>query len=99
MVTKEKKKELLNKLKEGVINLDEEMVKKASHEVLEDGVDAYDAIMNGLAAGMEAVGELYDKKEYFVPEMLLASDALYAGLEILKPHIKKENSPEFTISK
>lgn len=94
MVTKEKKRELLNKLKEGVISLDEEMVKKASHEVLEDGVDAYDAIMNGLAAGMEAVGELYDKKEYFVPEMLLASDALYAGLEILKPHIKKENSPE-----
>jgi len=37
---------------------------------------------------MDKVGELYSNKEYFVPELLLCSDALYAGLEILQPHIK-----------
>ena len=40
------------------------------------------------AAGMEIVGKLYDDQEYFVPEMLLCADALYAGLDILKPHIR-----------
>ncbi len=92
MITEGKRAELLNKLKEGVVNMDEEAVRAASTEVLECGLDAYDAIMNGLAVGMEKVGELYDKQEYFVPEMLLAADALYVGLDILRPHIKKDGS-------
>jgi methanogenic corrinoid protein MtbC1 len=36
---------------------------------------------------MGVVGELYQKNEYFVPELISCSDALYAGLEILKPHL------------
>jgi methylmalonyl-CoA mutase cobalamin-binding domain/chain len=44
--------------------------------------------MEGLADAMIEVGELYNKKEYFVPELLMCSDALYAGLDILKPAIE-----------
>ncbi|MEE9119980.1 MAG: cobalamin-dependent protein, partial [Syntrophobacteria bacterium] len=56
--------------------------------VLDEGVDPFVATMEGLAEGMIEVGELYNKKEYFVPELLLCSDALYAGLDILRPAIK-----------
>ena len=59
---------------------------------VDEGLDAYDAIMNGLAAGMEIVGDLYDRQEYFVPEILMCADALYVGLDILKPHMKKDDS-------
>jgi methanogenic corrinoid protein MtbC1 len=61
---------------------------------VDEGFNAYEAVMNGLAAGMEKVGDLYDNQEYFVPEMLLCADALYAGLHILRPHIKKEDLGE-----
>jgi methylmalonyl-CoA mutase cobalamin-binding domain/chain len=37
---------------------------------------------------MIEVGELYNQKEYFVPELLMCADALYAGLNILKPAIE-----------
>jgi methylmalonyl-CoA mutase cobalamin-binding domain/chain len=47
--------------------------------------------MHGMATGMETVGDLYDQQEYFVPELLMAADALYVGLDILKPHIRKED--------
>ena len=46
--------------------------------------------MDGLAAGMEVVGDLYDRNEYFVPEVLMCADALYAGLDILRPHIPEK---------
>jgi corrinoid protein of di/trimethylamine methyltransferase len=85
------RQELLLSLKEGVVNFEEEKVKKAAQRVLEEGLNAYDAVMNGLAAGMEVVGELYDQHEYFVPELLMCADALYAGLGILKPHIRLED--------
>jgi methanogenic corrinoid protein MtbC1 len=45
--------------------------------------------MDGLAAGMEVVGDLYERHEYFVPEVLMCADALYAGLAILRPHVPK----------
>lgn len=91
MSKQELREELLKTLKDGVVNFEEEKVREAAQRVIDEGLDAYDAVMNGLAAGMETVGELYDKHEYFVPELLIASDALYAGLDLLKPHINVED--------
>lgn len=89
MATKE---ELLEQLKDGVINYKEDQVKEASNTWLEDKYTALEGIMDGLAAGMEVVGELYEKHEYFVPEVLMCADALYAGLAILRPHVPKSDS-------
>ncbi len=84
------KEELLEKLKNGVIEYQEEEVKEAAQAVLDEGYVPLEAIMDGLAAGMEVVGELYEKQEYFVPEVLMCADALYAGLEILRPHVPEK---------
>ena len=86
-----RKKEILDKLAEAVVEYEEDMAKEWSQIALDEGLDAFEAIMNGLAAGMETVGELYDQQEYFVPEMLMCADALYAGLDILRPHINQED--------
>jgi corrinoid protein of di/trimethylamine methyltransferase len=86
-----REKELLTELHEGVVDMDEERVEAAAKEVVEKGFNAYNAVMNGLAAGMQEVGDLYDQQEYFVPELLMCADALYAGLDILKPHINAED--------
>ena len=88
MITVEKKTELLQKIHDAVVEFEEETSARLCEEALALGIDAYDAVMNGLAAGMATVGKLYEDKEYFVPELLLCSDALYAGLDILRPHIK-----------
>jgi len=87
MATKE---ELFEALKQGVIDYQEEPVKVAAQQVLEEGYPALEAIMDGLAAGMEVVGELYERNEYFVPEVLMCADALYGGLDILRPHVPKQ---------
>jgi len=94
MEKEELKQELLKQLSDNVISFEEDKVVEAAKKVVEEGFNAYDAIMNGLAAGMVIVGELYDKHEYFVPELLMCADALYAGLDILKPHIKPEDLGE-----
>ena len=88
MVTDERKREILKGLHDGVVEYDEDKVVELSDAAVAEGMDAYEAIMDGLAAGMETVGKLYDSQEYFVPEVLMCSDALYKGLDILKPHMK-----------
>ncbi len=37
---------------------------------------------------MGVVGELFEKNEYFVPELLLAARAMYAALDLLRPHLQ-----------
>jgi corrinoid protein of di/trimethylamine methyltransferase len=88
------KEDLLKELAEAVVQYEENTVKDLSAEVLEhpDVLQPMEAVMDGLAVGMEEVGRLYDKNEYFVPEVLMCADALYGGLDILRPHIPKEES-------
>ena len=88
------REEFLQALSDAVVNMDEDKARETAQRVLDEGLNAYDAVMNGLGAGMEIVGKLYDTHEYFVPELLLCADALYAGLDILKPHIKPEDVGE-----
>lgn len=86
--------ELIGELKEGVIEFDEERVRAAAQSVVDQGLDAYDAVMSGLASGMERVGELFAAHEYFVPEVLMCADALYAGLDILRPHVHTDQQKQ-----
>jgi methanogenic corrinoid protein MtbC1 len=88
MATEERSQELVKGLYDAVIAMDDELAGKLSRAVLDEGVDAYYALTRGLTAAMEKVGQLYADHVYFVPELLLCSDALYAGLEVLRPHIK-----------
>jgi len=89
MVTEEKKKELLEKLKNAVIQYDEDTAKEGAQEALDIGMNPNEAIFNGLVSGMEEVGRLFEAQEYFVPELLMCADALYAGLDILRPHVQQ----------
>jgi corrinoid protein of di/trimethylamine methyltransferase len=86
------KDELIEVLKQSVIDFEEDAIIAASNEGVEPGYTALDLIMDGLAHGMEIVGEMYERQEYFVPEVLMCADALYKGLDILRPHVPKETS-------
>ncbi len=94
MGSREREEELLKAIRGAVIVYDEEKCRELCLRALEEGVDAREAILKGLAAGMERVGELYAGKDYFVPELLLCSDTLHAGLEILRPRVERTESGE-----
>jgi methanogenic corrinoid protein MtbC1 len=88
MVSATRTKEILEGLHQAVVHYDEEKVVEWAKIALDEGLDAFVAAMEGLAGGMVEVGELYNRKEYFVPELLMCADALYAGLGVLRPAIK-----------
>jgi corrinoid protein of di/trimethylamine methyltransferase len=87
MATEERTKEILKELHNSVSNFEEDDAVKWAKIALQEGVDPFVATMNGLADGMIEAGEKYNRKEYFVPELLMCADALYAGLNLLKPAI------------
>lgn len=81
-------KDLIKRLQDAIINYKVADAKKIAEEAVAAGADAYTVTMEGLAGGMEVVSQKFDSHEYFVPETLLCAKALYAALDVLKPHIK-----------
>ncbi|HWR01270.1 MAG TPA: corrinoid protein [Chlorobaculum sp.] len=84
-----KENALFSSLSDAVLNMDEETVEVIARKVVDEQIDAYRAIENGLVDGMNRAGQLFEDEEYFIPEILLCSDAMYAGLEILNPHLDR----------
>jgi len=88
------KEKLFKKLSDAVVDMNEEEVAELSREVIAQEIDAYEAVEQGLSNGMDRAGKLFEDEEYFIPELLLCSDAMYAGLDILKSHIKTDEHGE-----
>jgi len=88
------KEEVLKKLVQAVVDGNLELAEEAAKESVSAGIEPYKAIIDGLAKGMEIVGEKYDAKEFFLPELLMAGDAMYAGLNVLLPLLPKREAGE-----
>ena len=58
---------------------------------LDNNIPADEIITNGITAGMEIVGEKFNAKEYFIPDMLASAEAVSAAMDILKPHLEASN--------
>jgi corrinoid protein of di/trimethylamine methyltransferase len=93
-MSKSKKERIFKRLAEAVIAGDVKTSQKAAEKVLAEGIPPYEAIIDGLAKGMEVVSDKYEAKEYFLPDLLLSADAMYAGLNILLPHVPKLEAEE-----
>lgn len=87
----ESKEQLYQKLSDAVVEMDEDAAAGLAREVVDQNRDAYEAIEKGLSNGMERAGQLFEEEEYFIPELLMCSDAMYAGLDVLKPHLKVDD--------
>ena len=72
--------------------MEDEEVVDVANEYVEAGYPALDGIMEGLVDGMNKASDLYDEEEYFVTDLLLCSDAMYSGIDILKPHLPVEEN-------
>ncbi len=81
---------MLAELARAVDEMDEEGAVRAAEQAVAEGLDAYEAITGGLSVGMQRVSDKYESGVYFVPEILLCSDAMYAAIEVLRPHLKVE---------
>ena len=85
-------KEILQALADSLVKLDPKKAKATAEEAIKAGIPAFRAIDEGLANGMKVVSQKWDCEEYFLPELLLAADAMNAAIEVLKPHLKAEKA-------
>jgi 5-methyltetrahydrofolate--homocysteine methyltransferase len=84
---------MLNEVASAVQACDEERVKGAVERALQANAEPLEVIDNGLIAGMNVVGKKFREGDVFVPEVLMAAEAMIAGMEIIKPKLMGKEIP------
>lgn len=81
---------MFKEISEALINGDEVKVRDLVEEALNEGEAAEAILKDALLPGMDVVSEYFKNDIFFVPEVLLSSNAMLVGLEVLKPFLLKE---------
>jgi 5-methyltetrahydrofolate--homocysteine methyltransferase len=80
---------LLERLRQAVLDGESTAVKELIEKAISQGENPREILDDGLINAMAKVGELFEKREYYVPEMLVSARAMQTGLALLKPHLGK----------
>ena len=72
---------------DAVLDFDQEKTAQLVQTCLDQYTDALVILDQALIAAMDEVGRRFSAGVFFVPEMLMAAEAMHAGLEILRPHL------------
>jgi len=81
--------DLLGEIKAGVIAGKLGGMGGLTRGALEAGIPAGDIMNLGLIEAMSVVGERFENKEYFVPEVLVSARAMHESMEVLRPLLEE----------
>jgi len=89
-MSNEEHKEILKKLRDAVtVGYDAEAAKSAAEEALRSKIDPVHAI-NELSKGIREVGDKFECGQAFLPELVMAGDAMKAAVAVLETPLSKE---------
>jgi 5-methyltetrahydrofolate--homocysteine methyltransferase len=82
----------LEALKQAVISGQRKKAMDITQQAISEGIDPEFVINSTLIPALGVVGNRFEKKEIFVPEMMIAAKSMEACMDLLKPLMKKESS-------
>jgi len=77
--------EILQEITKAVYDGEEQTTVELVKKALAEGLKAQDIVDKGLVKGLHECGAGYEAGEKFIPEMLMAAEAMKASMAILKP--------------
>lgn len=86
------KEDILKRLCNAIVDCDVEKAAQVAQEALDAGIPALEAIQNGAAKGLDIIGDGFSTGDVYLPELILAGDAMKAVLEVLNNALEKENT-------
>jgi corrinoid protein of di/trimethylamine methyltransferase len=81
--------ELYAAMKQSVIDGDEEQAAELARQSVVRGIDPLTAINDGYVPGISYVGEQFGVGEMFLPDLMLAAEAMKAAVAVLEPEMQK----------
>ncbi len=83
--------DFFQKLKDAVLNGEEDSVADLVRKALDEGLNPLDILKKGLAAGVNEIADKFDKGEIYLPEVMMSADTFSRGEEVIRSVIKGQS--------
>ena len=93
------REELFNDIRKAIVEGDKPRAQELAREAIRSGVDLNEVIDKGYVPGIQAVGELWEKGDYFLPELITSGECMKAAMDILQPEMAKANIKSRSLGK
>ncbi|MFX1452100.1 MAG: B12-binding domain-containing protein [Promethearchaeota archaeon] len=80
-------KNFFKQIEDSLVNLNMEECLSLIKKGIKEKIPAYDMIMKGIYEAMKQIGEKFEKREYFLAELMFASKITNDAIDLLKPHL------------
>jgi corrinoid protein of di/trimethylamine methyltransferase len=84
--------ELFKAMAQSIINGEPEEAERLAKRALAEGIDPLVAINKGFVPGVDYVGEQFSCGEMFLPDLVLAGEAMKAAVAVLEPEMAKRGA-------
>ncbi len=86
------KAEIFRQMSEAIVSGDREAARRLAEEAVRSGLDLAEVIEQGYVPGLQKVGELWEKGEYFLPELILSAEAMKGAMAVLEPALGRRTT-------
>ncbi|MDH4136661.1 MAG: B12-binding domain-containing protein [Anaerolineae bacterium] len=92
-------KELFQAMAQSIIDGETEVAGQLAQQAIEQGIEPLDVINQGFTVGVDYVGEQFGLGEMFLPELVLAGEAMKAAVTVLEPEMAKRGAERQMLGK
>ena len=89
--------DLYKQMAQSVIDGESEDAERLAQEGLDAGLPAGDILDKGFVKGIEEVGDLFGKGEFFLPELVQGAEAMKAAVAVLQPALDASKTGRQTL--
>jgi corrinoid protein of di/trimethylamine methyltransferase len=91
--------ELLKAMAQSIIDGEAEVAADLAKQGIEAGIDPLEAITKGYVLGVNQVGDSYACGNVFLPELVMAGEAMKAAIAVLEPELKRKGTSRKMLGK
>jgi corrinoid protein of di/trimethylamine methyltransferase len=91
--------ELYKQMAQSIIEGENEKAAELAQQSISMGIDPLDAINEGFVAGVNYVGEEFSAGNMFLPELVMAGEAMKAAVSVLEPELAKRGTERKMLGK
>jgi len=81
--------ELFQAMRQSIIDGAADHATELARQALTAGIDPLQAVNNGFVPGVDYVGEQFARREMFLPDLVMAAEAMKAGIAVLEPEMRR----------
>jgi corrinoid protein of di/trimethylamine methyltransferase len=91
--------EQFNAMRQSIVDGAPESARESANQALALGISPLDAINKGFVAGLNSIGEQFNRGEVFLPDLVMAGEAMKAAVAVLEPEMQKRGTQREILGK